>query len=118
MAPWLFDLFRDIASEPLLTKVNEHLLKALCRRLGITVPIRRCSDILDRRALPRMEPTERLLALATELGTTQYLSGPSARDYLDVGAFEAAGIQVSWTNYHGYPEYSQLWGSLSQSLYR
>jgi hypothetical protein len=110
LAPWLFDLLRGVAAEPLLTKVNEQLLRALCERLGITVPIRRCSDVLDRSALRSMRPAERLLAIATELGSTRYLSGPSARDYLDIGLFEAAGIQVSWMSYDGYAEYSQLWG--------
>jgi WbqC-like protein family len=110
LAPWLFDVLRGLAPEPLLTKVNEQLLRALCERLGITVPIRRCSHVLDRNALRSMKPTERLLAIATELGATRYLSGPSARDYLDIGLFEAAGIQVSWMSYDDYAEYSQLWG--------
>jgi hypothetical protein len=110
LAPWLFDLLRGVSAEPLLTKVNEQLLKALCERLGITVPIRRCSEVLDRSALRSMRPTERLLAIATELGSTRYLSGPSAQDYLDIRLFEAAGIQVSWMSYDSYPEYSQLWG--------
>jgi hypothetical protein len=110
LAPWLFDMLRGVAAEPLLTKVNEQLLRALCERLGITVPIRRCSHVLDRNALRSMQPTERLLAIATELGATRYLSGPSAQDYLDIGSFEAAGIQVSWMSYDGYAEYSQLWG--------
>jgi WbqC-like protein family len=110
LAPWLFDLLRSVSAEPLLTKVNERLLRALCERLGIAVPIRRCSDVLDRNALRSMRSTERLLAIATELGSTRYLSGPSAQEYLDIGVFEAAGIQVSWMNYDGYPSYSQLWG--------
>jgi hypothetical protein len=94
----------------LLTKVNEQLLKALCERLCITVPIRRCSDVFDRSALRSMGPTERLLAIATELGSTRYLSGKSAQEYLDIGLFEAAGLQVSWMSYDCYPSYSQLWG--------
>ena len=110
LAPWLFDMLRGVAAEPLLTKVNEQLLRALCEQLGITVPIRRCSHVLDRNALRSMQPTERLLAIATELGATRYLTGPSAQDYLDIGLFEAAGIQVSWMSYDGYAEYPQLWG--------
>ncbi len=111
LAPWLFDLLRSVSPEPLLTKVNEQLLRAFCERLGITVPIRRCSDVLDRSALRSMRPTERLVAIATELRSARYLSGPSAQDYLDVALFEAAGIQVSWMSYDGYPHYSQLWGA-------
>jgi hypothetical protein len=109
-APWLFDLLRGVAAEPLLTRVNEQLLRACCQRLGIAVTIRRCSDVLGRDELRNMEPTERLLAIATALGATGYLSGPAARDYLDVERFETAGIQVLWMNYDGYPAYPQLWG--------
>jgi len=109
-APWLFDLLRSAGEETLLTKVNERLLRALCMRLGVSVPIRRCSDVLDRAALRLMEPTDRLLALASALGATRYLSGPSARDYLDVALFTNAGIDVAWMSYEGYPAYPQLWG--------
>ena len=41
---------------------------------------------------------------------TAYLSGPSARGYLDESRFNEAGIRVAWMDYAGYPEYPQLWG--------
>ena len=54
---------------------------------------------------------DRLLALLTELGTTEYVSGPSARQYLDAASFEAAGIRVVWKDYGSYPPYPQLHGA-------
>lgn len=110
VAPWLFALLRSVATEPLLTTVNERLLAALSARLGIAVPIRRCSDVFDRASLRAMQPTERLVAIATALGATRYLSGPAARAYLDVDLFAAAGIEVLWMAYEGYPDYPQPWG--------
>jgi hypothetical protein len=110
-APWLFGLLRGVAEEPLLTTVNEQLLRTCCQRLGIRATIRRCSDVLGGSELRSLQPTERLLAIATALGATGYLSGPAARDYLDLKLFEAAGIQVLWMNYDGYPAYPQLWGA-------
>jgi hypothetical protein len=52
--------------------------------------------------------TDRLLAILTHLGATQYLSGPSARAYLDEAAFAAAGIELEYMVYD-YPEYEQLY---------
>lgn len=56
---------------------------------------------------PGEDPTRRLLDLLQHLGATHYLSGPAARDYLDDGAFEAAGVELEWIQYD-YPEYPQL----------
>jgi len=51
--------------------------------------------------------TGRLVAICRALGATHYLSGPSARDYLDEAEFAAAGIGVEYMTYD-YPEYPQL----------
>jgi len=51
--------------------------------------------------------TERLLALLQRSGATTYLSGPSARSYLDEGLLERAGVAVEWMTYN-YAEYAQL----------
>ena len=40
---------------------------------------------------------------------TRYLSGPSAREYLDEQLFRDAGIEVAYMDYAGYPEYPQLY---------
>ena len=111
IAPWLFEQLRSVATEPLLTKVNEHLLRALCDRLGIKVPIVRDHELFDHETLRRMEPSERLIAILKALGSTRYLSGPAARDYLDLNRFAAENIEVAWMAYDDYPEYLQLWGT-------
>ncbi len=51
--------------------------------------------------------TERLLAILKKVGATHYISGPSAKEYLDVEMLNQAGIGVEWMVYQ-YPEYSQL----------
>ena len=111
VAPWLVGLIRSVAAEALLTTINEHLIRALCGRLGITVPIRRCSEVFDRYRLRDLRPNERLVAVARVLGATRYLSGPAARSYLDLDLFASEGIEVIWMAYEGYPDYPQLWGS-------
>ena len=53
---------------------------------------------------------DRLLRLLMELGATEYVSGPAARDYLDLAGYRDAGISVVWKDYGSYPEYAQLHG--------
>jgi hypothetical protein len=51
--------------------------------------------------------TERLIQILTAVGATHYISGPSAKDYIDNQQFEKAGISLEYMVY-GYPEYPQL----------
>lgn len=51
--------------------------------------------------------TDRLLDLLRKLGATHYLSGPSAKDYIESDKFAEAGIALEWMTYD-YPEYPQL----------
>jgi hypothetical protein len=53
--------------------------------------------------------SERLLRISQHFGATRYLSGASARDYLDVGLFERRGVGVEWQDYR-HPVYPQLHG--------
>jgi hypothetical protein len=116
VAPWLFERLREVAAEPYLSAVNERLLRALCDRLRIATPLLRCIDVIEPEVLARAEPTERLVRLALARGATRYLSGPAAQDYLDLEAFARAGIEVSWMDYRGYPEYPQLWGPFEAAV--
>lgn len=113
VSPWVFGLIEDAAKEQYLSAVNERIIRAICERLGIGVPIRRCTDILPRETLRDLEATERLVALAKEAKATRYISGPAAQAYLNVDPFRAAGIEVAWMDYGGYPPYPQLWGEFA-----
>jgi WbqC-like protein family len=52
--------------------------------------------------------TARLIDVLQKVGATHYLSGPTARSYLDEQQFGDAGIAVEWMTYD-YPEYNQLY---------
>ena len=52
--------------------------------------------------------TERLVSICQQAGADTYVSGPSARAYLDAECFAAAGIALQYFDYAGYPEYPQL----------
>lgn len=50
---------------------------------------------------------DRLLDILGKLGASRYISGPAAKDYIEPARFEAAGIELVWKDYSGYPEYPQ-----------
>lgn len=49
-----------------------------------------------------------VLEICRNLGASTYLSGPLGRDYLELGAFAAAGIAVRFHDY-AHPQYAQCW---------
>jgi hypothetical protein len=48
------------------------------------------------------------LNILTHLGADRYISGPSARDYLDLDRLTRAGIETRFMSYD-YPLYPQLY---------
>jgi hypothetical protein len=77
---------------------------ALARALGIDrTRFMRSSDMSI-----SGQKTERLITILAALGADHYISGPSARDYLEESRFEAAGIRLEYMVYN-YPQYPQLY---------
>lgn len=59
--------------------------------------------------------TDRLLSILTQVGAKHYVSGPSAKDYIEPEKFAAAGITLEYMNYN-YPEYPQLYGAFEPAV--
>lgn len=86
-----------------LSKINYHFISSICDILGIGTNITWSMDYqIDE------GKTERLVSLCQQAGATHYISGPSARDYIDPTLFNMAGIELEYIDYSGYPEYEQL----------
>jgi hypothetical protein len=51
--------------------------------------------------------TDRLIQILKQVGATHYISGPSARDYIEQPKFDEAGITLEYMEYQ-YAEYPQL----------
>lgn len=87
-----------------LSDINREFIDAICATLGIPTRITRSTDyppeVPDR--------TGNLVALCKAAGATDYLSGPSARAYIEEEQFTREGIAVSYMDYSNYPEYPQL----------
>ncbi len=91
--------------DSLLADLTCALTVALARELGIT-----STRFLRSSELPAQGAgTDRLLSILRQLGAVHYISGPSARDYLEPVKFEQAGITLEYIGYD-YPEYPQLHG--------
>ena len=88
-----------------LSEINHRFLRAICDLLGIPTTFSWSRDWL-----PRGDRSERLLDVCLQLGASVYVSGPSARCYLDEARFQEAGVAVEWMSYDRYPEYPQRHG--------
>ena len=94
-----------------LTDVNELFLREICGLLGITTRI-----VRDTAYPTEGTKTTRLLNIAQAAGADRYLSGPSARAYLDEAELASADITTEWMSYQGYGEYSQLHGGFEHAV--
>lgn len=107
---WLGELF-EAASFHSLSSINSHFLVAFLEQLDIRTPL--LNSVNFQLAEDR---NERLLNICLELGATHYVSGPSAKSYLDEGLFLSHGIVVEWFNFEGYEPYPQEWGAFLDKL--
>ena len=94
-----------------LSALNRELIEAVCGYLGIRT---RLSNSWDYELAG--DRVERLVELCLQAGADEYVTGPSARTYLDQSAFARRGINVAWFDYTGYSEYPQLWGGFSHEV--
>jgi WbqC-like protein family len=104
--PSLEELLIDIAEkETKISKVTAETTKQLSEWVGInTTRFYYASELpFDTTSL---EPNQRLLSIVQHFNGTEYLSGPSAKDYLNVQLFQDSGVQ--WMQYH-YQEVFQLY---------
>ncbi|MBL3601837.1 MAG: WbqC family protein [gamma proteobacterium endosymbiont of Lamellibrachia anaximandri] len=60
--------------------------------------------------------TERLIDICKATGITHYLSGPTAKNYIEPALFDEAGIKLDYKDYDDYPEYQQLHPPFSHNV--
>jgi len=90
------------ATSPWLSEINRLFIEAICGWLGIMTPLSWSSEYQLSGGR-----SERLADLCRQAGAREYLSGPSARAYIDADRFAGVGVTVRYINYSGYPEYLQ-----------
>jgi hypothetical protein len=106
-----FDRYRTLLEsfyqrqDELLADFTIDFTIALARELGNShTRFMRSSEITDITG----QKTDRLIQILKSVGATHYISGPSARDYIENEKFAQAGITLEYIQYN-YPEYPQLY---------
>jgi len=106
--PTYKEVFEDLylnCHERVLSQINYRFLVRICDLLGIKT---RLSWSMDYQLVEGK--TERLVDLCKKAGASEYLSGPSAKTYVNEEIFRSEGIGLEYVDYSGYPEYHQLYG--------
>jgi hypothetical protein len=111
VAPTVRAWYERADKQTRLTNVNAIFLHGIVGLLGLKTRI-----VRDAAYPAHGAKTERLLGIARAAGADCYLSGPSARDYLDESMFKSAGVTPEWMSYEGYPEYPQLHGGFEHAV--
>ena len=100
--PWLERIYAD--PPPLLADFTISATIDIAEMLGITgTRFLRSSELGVGGG-----KTERLVNICRHVGATAYLSGPSAKSYIEAERFAEAGIALEYIDY-SYPEYPQLY---------
>jgi hypothetical protein len=104
IAKWLEPIYLD-NNYTHLSQLNQKFINAICIYLNINTTITNSRDyiLLDGKS-------ERLADLCLQAGGSEYVSGPSAIEYIDASIFSNMGLKLTWFDYTGYSEYPQLWG--------
>lgn len=114
-----FSSFRPVLEEVYLgqrwthlSMLNQHLITRIAHdMLGIT------TKFVDSRAYSATGAKQaRILELLEKTRASSYLSGPAAKSYIDESLFAAQGIELTWHDYTGYPEYSQFYPPFEHSV--
>ena len=110
VAVWLKPLYLTNSYDH-ISQLNRRLIEEVCHYLGIKTII---SNSCDYKLINGK--SERLADLCKQAGGTEYISGPSAKDYVEEGIFSDMNIKLTWFDYTGYSEYPQLWGEFSHRV--
>jgi hypothetical protein len=110
IAVWLEPLYIANADTH-ISQLNRRFIETICRYLNIRTVISNSWDYQLHEG-----KTERLADLCQQAGGTEYISGPSARNYIEENIFAEMSIKLKWFDYANYPSYPQLWGEFTHGV--
>lgn len=107
----LENLYDQASKLHLLSEINQLFINWIKNFLEID------TKLIDSRTLNLSgDKNERLIEACKKMHATNYLSGPSAKAYLDKDLFLKNNIQVEWIEYKNYPEYQQFHGEFTHKV--
>ena len=89
----------------MISEINLTFLNFFCELLNMNTKIR-CST--DYNYNTKYKKQDRLISLLMAAKATDYLSGPSAKNYIDSKIFNNHNINLHWKKYGPYLKYKQL----------
>lgn len=102
--PMVEKWYHEAGQYELLTDINRMFLLYICEYLNIKTKIVSSSEYEIRGS-----KSDALISVLKQIPKSDtYVSGPSAKAYLDVDLFKQQGIKVEWIDYCGYAPYSQI----------
>lgn len=95
-----------------LSELNTYIIQKISREyLGLETKFQSSTEYkLEGRK------QDRLMDLLRQAGASQYITGPSAKNYLDEQQFEMNGIQLNYLNYEKYTPYNQVHPPFSHNV--
>lgn len=93
-----------------LSELNIFTTKLLCQTLDIKTKFLKSYEIHA-----TGEKNERIIEICRSLKSSCYVSGPSARSYINQKKFQKNGIEIEYMRYQ-YPEYRQLYGTFCHQI--
>ena len=101
---FIFNIYEQASRLDYISEINYTFLNEINKFLKISTKISFSTDynIGDGK-------TERLINICKQSNSNIYLSGPSAKNYIDEALFTENSINLEWFDYIGYKEYEQLY---------
>ena len=93
-----------------LSEFNIFTNKIIATSLGINTELVNSKDLKI-----SGNKSDKLINICKKLGANYYISGPSAKEYVELEKFNKAGIKLEYINYI-YPEYEQLHGEFDHNV--
>lgn len=103
--------YMSMAGVTHLSQINRSFLEKINALLGIPTRLTWSHEYAS-----EGKKADRVLSLCLQAGADVYISGPSARAYMDDNLFARHGVQVVYWDYSGYPEYPQLYPPFEHSV--
>jgi len=88
-----------------LSEFNQYTIKLIAKELLSMETVFKDSQIYQ----INTKKQDRVIELLQKTEAFTYISGPSAKDYLEEQRFQQEGIELIWKDYSGYPKYPQFY---------
>jgi hypothetical protein len=103
------DIFKIYSQDfATISDLNIYSIRMICKLFDLQVEFRNSEDLEAQGS-----KDDKIIEICKMIGAKKYISGPSAKFYININKFKEAGIEVEYKDYSGYPEYDQLWNNFN-----